>query len=100
MYVLNICISLYNHWAYIIFFSIYKTEFENVLVWLDHIIVIHMCVPAQSLQSCLNLCDPMDSNLPGSSVHGFLQARILECPPPGDLATQGLNLCLLCLLHW
>ena len=23
-------------------------------------------------------CDPMDSSLPGSSVHGFLQARILE----------------------
>ena len=25
-----------------------------------------------------NLCDPMDCNLPGSSVHGILQARILE----------------------
>ena len=22
------------------------------------------------------------------------------CPPPGDLPTQGLNLCFLCLLHW
>ena len=29
-------------------------------------------------QSCLILCDPMDSNLPGSSVHGNLQARLLE----------------------
>ena len=29
-------------------------------------------------QSCLTLCDPMDYNLPGSSVHGILQARILE----------------------
>ena len=29
-------------------------------------------------QSCLTLCDPMDSNLPGSSVHGISQARILE----------------------
>ena len=29
-------------------------------------------------QSCLTLCDPMDSNLPGSSVHGILQARTLE----------------------
>ena len=26
----------------------------------------------------LTLCDPMDSSLPGSSVHGILQARILE----------------------
>ena len=27
-------------------------------------------------QSCLTLCDPMDCSLPGSSVHGILQARI------------------------
>ena len=29
-------------------------------------------------QSCLTLCDPMDCSSPGSSVHGILQARILE----------------------
>ena len=29
-------------------------------------------------QSCLTLCDPMDCSLPGSSVCGILQARILE----------------------
>ena len=29
-------------------------------------------------QSCPVLCDPMDCSLPGSSVHGLLQARILE----------------------
>ena len=29
-------------------------------------------------QSCPTLCKPMDCNLPGSSVHGILQARILE----------------------
>ena len=29
-------------------------------------------------QSCLTLCDPMDCSLPGSSVYGILQARILE----------------------
>ena len=29
-------------------------------------------------QSCLTLCDPMDWSLPGSSVHGISQARILE----------------------
>ena len=28
--------------------------------------------------SCLTLCDPMDYRLPGSSVHGILQVRILE----------------------
>ena len=29
-------------------------------------------------QSCPTLCDPMDCRLPGSSVHGIFQARILE----------------------
>ena len=33
---------------------------------------------AKSLQSCPCLCDPMGYSLPGSSVHGILQARILE----------------------
>ena len=29
-------------------------------------------------QSCLTLCDPMDCSLPGSSIRGIFQARILE----------------------
>ena len=29
-------------------------------------------------QSCLALCDSLDYGLPGSFVHGILQARILE----------------------
>ena len=29
-------------------------------------------------QSCLTLCDPMDCSLPGSSIHGIFQARVLE----------------------
>ena len=28
--------------------------------------------------SCVRLCDPVDCSLPGSSVHGIFQARILE----------------------
>ena len=56
---------------------------------------------AKSLQSCLTLCDSMDCRLPGSSVYGFLQARILEWvavpSPRGIFPTQVLNLCLLCL---
>ena len=35
-----------------------------------------MC--AELLQLCLTLCNPMDCSLPSSSVHGILQARILE----------------------
>ena len=36
------------------------------------------CACAKLLQSCLTLCNPMDRSPPGSSVHGILQARILE----------------------
>ena len=35
-------------------------------------------VKVSVLQLCPALCDPMDCSLPGSSVHGILQARILE----------------------
>ena len=35
-----------------------------------------MCVLVA--QSCPTLCDPMDCNPPGSSVHEIFQARILE----------------------
>ena len=37
-----------------------------------------LCMHAKSLQSGLTLCDSMDCSLPGSSVLGLLQARILE----------------------
>ena len=33
---------------------------------------------AKSLQSCPTLSDPMDCSLPGSSVHGIFQAKVLE----------------------
>ena len=45
-------------------------------------------------QSCLNLCDPMDCSPPGSSVHGILQARILEqvtIPCSRDLPNSGIE---------
>ena len=60
-----------------------------------------VCTRAQSLQSCLTLCDNMDYRLPGSSVHEIHQARILEWVAVLQriFMTQGLNLCLLCLLH-
>ena len=39
---------------------------------------MHACMCAQSFQLCLTLCHPMDCSLPGSSVYGIVQARILE----------------------
>ena len=38
----------------------------------------HSGYASEVTQSCLTLCDPVDCNPPGSSVHGILQARILE----------------------
>ena len=41
-----------------------------------------------------NSGDPMECGPPGSSVHGILQARMLEwvaCPPPGDLPDSGIQ---------
>ena len=59
-----------------------------------------VCVSVLVIQSCLTLCDPMDCSLPGSSVHGSLQAGILGWLAilfsRGIFPTQGLNLGLLC----
>ena len=35
-------------------------------------------IEGEIAQSCLTLCDPMDCSPPGSSIHGILQARVLE----------------------
>ena len=58
------------HRAKGIMFPIFKPCYKTI-VW-EH-------VRAQSLQSCLTLCNPMGCNPSGSSVHGILQERILEC---------------------
>ena len=61
----------------------------------DHFCLHLWCVYVKSLQLCPTLCDPMDGSPPGSSVHGILQARILEWialpSPPGDLPDPGIE---------
>ena len=45
-------------------------------------------------QLCVTLCNPMDCSPPGSSVHGILQARILEwvaISSPGNLPNPGIE---------
>ena len=97
--------------------SAYKLnkQSDNIHPWhtpfpiLNQSVVILFC--AKSLQWYLTLCNPIDCNLPGSSVHGILQG-ILENTRykntgvgshfllQGIFSTQGLNPHLLCLLHW
>ena len=55
----------------------YNYAFNKFTIPLDLDIVfpVYACTVTQS---CLTLCDPLDCSLPGSSVHGIFQARILE----------------------
>ena len=65
---------------------------------------LSVCVRAKSLQLCFILCDPVDRRvLPGSSVHGILQAEYwsgLPCPLPGNLPDPGIKPVFLYLLQW
>ena len=44
----------------------------------DNYVMWHGCCCSVVTRSYLTLCDPVDYNLPGSSVHGILQTRTLE----------------------
>ena len=44
----------------------------------DDCVVPFTCVCVKVTQSCPTLYNPVDCNLPGFSIHGILQARILE----------------------
>ena len=59
-------------------------------------VCVCVCVCARTCSitpSGLTLCDPMDCSLPGSSVHGTFQAKILELQFPilGDLSDPGIK---------
>ena len=47
----------------------------SLLPWSWHVVVK---VKSEVTQSCPTLSDPMDCSLPGSSIHGIFQARVLE----------------------
>ena len=47
-------------------------------LWNAASLAFEFSVSAKSCQSCLTLCNPMDGSPLGSSVHGILQARVLE----------------------
>ena len=74
----------------------------NVFCWRFHpsgLGYTHIYTLVKSLQSCLTLCGPRDRSPPGSSVHGILQARILEwvAMPPSRRSSQPRDLtCVSC----
>ena len=62
-----------NNWNFwVLFKGIYNL---GSLKQANHYLAICMCLCPQL---CSSLCRPMDCSLPGTSVHGIFQARILE----------------------
>ena len=95
IYISIICLLMYLSpigYVSITMFIIYLLLYLSIYLCLSSIIMyvyIYLCIYRlsayvsaymcfKSLQSCLTLCDPMACSLPVSSVHGILQARILE----------------------
>ena len=63
-------------------FLIDKMGMTDLLMELLNTKLVNACkvlaAAAESLQSCLTLCDPRDGSPPGSPIPGILQARTLE----------------------
>ena len=60
------------------------------------------CIACSVAQSCPTLCNPMNCGLPGSSVHGILQARLLEwiAVSSSRVSSWPMSGWSPCLLHW
>ena len=97
-------------------FIIYRRLFMDSLIcsmiYLDILLLIPhyldycvcVCVCALVIQSCPTLCNPMDHSLPGFSLHGIFQARILEwiaISSLGDLFNPRIcTSCISCIGRW
>ena len=53
-----------------------RGSISGFCILLHLLMCFHVCVLVA--QSCLSLCNPMDCSPSGCSIHGILQARILE----------------------
>ena len=91
-----------SNWAF-------KFQYMNLGAWWTQ--AFRPCMSAESLQSCPTLCNTMDCNPPVPSVHGILQARILESIAisfsrgPSQPRDQTCISCVFCLesrffTHW
>ena len=73
--------------------SFYYNAIKHKLIWEK--LYVHSFQESESEVAQSTLCDPMDCSLPGSSLHGTLQARVLEWVVifllQGIFPTQGLN---------
>ena len=59
--------------------AIKRNTFESALMkWMKLEPIIQSESKSEVAQPCRTLCNPVDCSPPGSSIHGTLQARILE----------------------
>ena len=67
---------------------------------------VTFCEPLSPLQLCPTLCNPMDCSPPGFSVHGIIQARVLEwavMPSSRELSQSRDQICvsyISCITRW
>ena len=69
---------IYSNYTFHITYEEGNLKSSSLWSWVHPWIYINGCMCAKSRQWCLTPSDPMDGSLPGSSVHGILQARVLE----------------------
>ena len=67
---------LHRPFTYILYPHIYHYIYSTILIYTKYMYINSCCCLVA--KPCPTLCDPMDCSLPGSSVHGISQARILE----------------------
>ena len=76
--------GLFTNWATREYISLWSSLCVHIKSQIDRhthiytLTVIKFFKWSQVAQSCPTLCSPMDCSLPGSSVHGICQARVLE----------------------
>ena len=73
--------SAVKHWAFLLInllIHLSGKTVRNINCISEHRCSLVLNEVSEVTQSCPTLCDPMDCSLPGSSVHGILQARMLE----------------------
>ena len=82
---INVCICVYVHTCVYLYI--------HVCIYVCN----YICIIHKLLQLCLILCDPLDCRWPVSSIHGILQAKLLDCChflPQGIFLTWGSKMLL------
>ncbi|KAB0353912.1 hypothetical protein FD755_023394 [Muntiacus reevesi] len=78
-------VALDDHFLDPLFCYILLGKYNWIVVFVNHVINLFLfCGESEVAESCPTLCDPMDCSVPGFSVHGIFQARVLERNSAGD----------------